>query len=380
MTTTRISKIARLPANIREQLNLRLHNGDLGRAILPWVNSLPKTKKILAELFNGNAITHQNLSEWRATGYQDWLMQQERKHWFRNLNEQNTELDKHDQCSDTYEAMSRFFLYALGQSLEAAQKIKNPDARSARIETLTDKFSRLQNAYNWSRRVQLEFDKFNDTFEPGQPTDPETPADDNLTEAGGASVLASRAQLENHDVEIIEAEEMKTPTPVAQTFLSAGSRDFPVPCSDPADLGAPASRRPDTIAMPDAAQNQSPTATSVSFSSPKGGEGRDEEAVKVHGDNGEIESLDPKRQGAGALQDAPRTSKVENQNASPDITETLSDSNSSTPQLPNSQTPPPFHPIPTPPPTTQNPAIPNWKNHKVQSIPIRGRRFTCIEG
>jgi hypothetical protein len=353
--TTRISKIARLPAKIREQLNLRLHNGDLGRTILPWVNNLPKTKKVLADLFAGNPITHQNLSEWRATGYQDWLMQQERKHWFRNLNEQNTELDKHDQCCDTYEAMSRFFLYALGQSLEAAQKIKNPDTRCARIETLTDKFSRLQNAYNWSRRVQLEFDKYNNTFEPDQPDEPETidcTVEDGEHARPGRSEPRPRGSHLGSDSPNDSAPSgINPPTPVPQTFLPAGSRAFPVPCSDPAPLGPPASRRPEPITEPVAA---------APVTAPK--------------------STEPKRERAGALQAAPRSSEIEDRCASLALAETPFDSNSSTPKLINSQTPEPFVPIPTPSLTTQNPAIPTWKNHKVHSIPIRGRRFTCIEG
>jgi hypothetical protein len=38
---TRISKIARLPKTIREQLNHRLDNGEFGKTILPWLNGLP---------------------------------------------------------------------------------------------------------------------------------------------------------------------------------------------------------------------------------------------------------------------------------------------------------------------------------------------------
>ncbi len=74
MTTTRISKISRLPHPIREQLNHRLQNGEMGRTLVKWLNEQPETKTVMTELFNGNSITHQNLSDWRRTGYQDWLM------------------------------------------------------------------------------------------------------------------------------------------------------------------------------------------------------------------------------------------------------------------------------------------------------------------
>ena len=160
MTPTRLSKIARLPAHIREQLNHRLHDGELSRTIVPWVNELPETKKVLAELYRGKAITNQNLSEWRHTGYQDWLQHQQRLEWNSRLADEETEVNNQNRCEDGYEAMAFQFLYEIAQALKAMQKIKNPNQRWDRLETLTREFSRLQNAFNWSRRVCLEFDKF----------------------------------------------------------------------------------------------------------------------------------------------------------------------------------------------------------------------------
>ena len=159
--TTRISKIARLPIRIRHELNLRIHNGEFGRKIVPWLNSLPETKAILAENFAGAAITHQNLSEWRRRGYQDWLLHQERRDWFDHFTEYEDELQKHDGGNDTYEAMSRILVYEFGQSLRNLQTIKDPKERTAQLLNLTREFSRLQNSYNWSRRCALEYDKFN---------------------------------------------------------------------------------------------------------------------------------------------------------------------------------------------------------------------------
>jgi hypothetical protein len=73
----RIGKIARLPGGIRSQLNSRLHNGDVGRQIVPWLNSLPEVKRVLAQQFEGRPITEQNLSDWRLGGYEEWLGQRE---------------------------------------------------------------------------------------------------------------------------------------------------------------------------------------------------------------------------------------------------------------------------------------------------------------
>ena len=163
---TRISKIARLPRSIRDQLSHRLENGQIGRTILPWLNALPETKTIMAEFFGGSSITHQNLSEWRRGGYQDWLQQQHRKEWFDRFTENETELKQHDKCGDTYEAMSRIFIVETGQAVDALQNVESPQERAMCLQNLMREFTRLQNAYNYSRRVQLDFDKYNGQLEP----------------------------------------------------------------------------------------------------------------------------------------------------------------------------------------------------------------------
>ena len=71
-------KIARLPADIRQQLNLRLFNGQRGRDALAWLNELPPVKEILAALFNGSPVNEPNLTAWRANGYRRWEREQER--------------------------------------------------------------------------------------------------------------------------------------------------------------------------------------------------------------------------------------------------------------------------------------------------------------
>jgi len=74
--TTRRGKIARLPLALREELNTRLLNGELGKDVLLWLNGLPAVNEILAAHFKGKAIAPCNLSEWRKGGYADWLLRQ----------------------------------------------------------------------------------------------------------------------------------------------------------------------------------------------------------------------------------------------------------------------------------------------------------------
>ena len=69
----RNGKIARIPLEIREQLNCRLADGEPGIRLVEWLNSNPDVMKIMAEQFEGRPITENNLSEWRAGGYEEWL-------------------------------------------------------------------------------------------------------------------------------------------------------------------------------------------------------------------------------------------------------------------------------------------------------------------
>ena len=55
-------KIARLPGEIREEINTRLYDGKSGPDILAWLNELQPVKEILAAQFDGVPVSHQNLS------------------------------------------------------------------------------------------------------------------------------------------------------------------------------------------------------------------------------------------------------------------------------------------------------------------------------
>ena len=82
---THNGKIARLPRDIREELNQRLDDGEPGGCLLEWLNSLSAD-------FGGGRINAQNLSNWRKGGFQHWLRQQERRNLVRELAENTKEL------------------------------------------------------------------------------------------------------------------------------------------------------------------------------------------------------------------------------------------------------------------------------------------------
>ena len=88
----RNGKIARLPRDMRNELNRRLQDGEPGGPLLTWLNGLPQVEHVLARDFNGCGISKQNLSEWRAGGFAEWQAQQELLSQTRELAADATEL------------------------------------------------------------------------------------------------------------------------------------------------------------------------------------------------------------------------------------------------------------------------------------------------
>ena len=89
---TRNGKVANLPNDVREQLNLRLLEGETGepfgvgaggmsrkeaRELAAWLNALPEVQSILGSQFNGSPISEVNLTHWRQGGYLQWLTERE---------------------------------------------------------------------------------------------------------------------------------------------------------------------------------------------------------------------------------------------------------------------------------------------------------------
>jgi hypothetical protein len=71
--TPRTGKVALLPSKIRDEVNERLHAGQIGPKIITWLNGLEEVKAIMAAEFRGKPVSVQNLSEWRKGGFKEWL-------------------------------------------------------------------------------------------------------------------------------------------------------------------------------------------------------------------------------------------------------------------------------------------------------------------
>jgi len=75
--SNRNGKIARLPRDVRDELNKRIDNGEPANRLVAWLNDLPEVKRALATYFEGREINEPNLSEWSNGGYLDWRARKE---------------------------------------------------------------------------------------------------------------------------------------------------------------------------------------------------------------------------------------------------------------------------------------------------------------
>jgi hypothetical protein len=88
-------KIARLPYQVRQELNVRLQDGQQPADVLAWLNALPEARAALkGKKFGGGksarpAITEQNLSEYRRPGgpFEEWAANQDRVEAVKRLSE-----------------------------------------------------------------------------------------------------------------------------------------------------------------------------------------------------------------------------------------------------------------------------------------------------
>jgi len=87
MPEARKGKIARLPLSIRLEVNRRMQDGQKYPTLCRWLNALPGAERALSKDFAQWAVTPQNLSEWRAGGYADWLREEGRVENVRRLSD-----------------------------------------------------------------------------------------------------------------------------------------------------------------------------------------------------------------------------------------------------------------------------------------------------
>jgi hypothetical protein len=168
MSKTYVGKIGRLPKYIRDQLNRRIEDGEPGKEIVKWLNCEPDVTDIMQEQFGGRPITEQNLSEWKQTGHQDWLQQQEMRLRVRNLSERAEDLDD---AADGNEISDRFGSVFAAElmcvTMARLEKETDPEKRWKIICEVAPKLSQLRcddhravrtiiRREGWRRQVERE--------------------------------------------------------------------------------------------------------------------------------------------------------------------------------------------------------------------------------
>lgn len=164
-------KIARLPRNIRDELNRRLDNGEMGARLVEWLNGLPEVKRVLETDFAGREITQQNLTKWKTYGYLDWQAQQEALTLTSELNANATELsgDVTDSLAKVLAARYASALYGwngemtaeIRTQLRALRGISREVVRLRRSDQSLERIKIEREWLDWDRQKTGEVLAFN---------------------------------------------------------------------------------------------------------------------------------------------------------------------------------------------------------------------------
>lgn len=143
------SKIGRLPFAIRNELNERIRDGAQGSDLLIWLNGLKETKKILREL-KSSIVNAQNLTDWRSSGYKDWLEDQNDADRIRRLAE----------VSQTLAAAAGGNVAGVGCSIATAKIMDALEsADDDKIADLSTALVKLRASENAAQKVALAEEK-----------------------------------------------------------------------------------------------------------------------------------------------------------------------------------------------------------------------------
>ena len=156
----RKGKIARLPRSIRNELNVRLENGAPGQPLLDWLNSLPGTRQVLQEQFDGVPISKQNLSDWRQGGYAEWLARRDLLDQATDMAEQATELEETTDCLIVDHVVTvlaaRYAALLAGWNGEPDPQF---ESRQQLLGSLARDLGRLQRTMHHARAQNLKFEQ-----------------------------------------------------------------------------------------------------------------------------------------------------------------------------------------------------------------------------
>ena len=87
-------KIGSMPADIRTEVNKRIHAGDRAHEIIAWLHAQPSVLEVLDQHYREEPVSAQNISSWKNSkeGYQKYLRRKERVAEVKQLTEYSLEL------------------------------------------------------------------------------------------------------------------------------------------------------------------------------------------------------------------------------------------------------------------------------------------------
>ncbi len=155
--TTRNGKIARLPKQVRDDLNDRLGDGEPGKQLVEWLNGLPAVQEVLKLRFGGRPISEQNLSEWKQGGYQEWLRLQESRYLVQHLSEQAEDLEADAGNLAVSDRCATLLALELARNTEALlQQNADPRERWRHLQELLKAVGQLRREDHQAARLLLD--------------------------------------------------------------------------------------------------------------------------------------------------------------------------------------------------------------------------------
>jgi hypothetical protein len=156
----RNGKIAHLPRPLRDRICQRIYENASLTQLAEALNQIPEVQAVLANHFNAKPISQQNLSEWKAGGYRDWLLK-------RQLLENKTEsVADARQLAQTAHGLADSLFGIL--TLDYAQLMMNRDQdddetfekKRAALSILSQDIVRLRRCQIQARRVEIQEGRF----------------------------------------------------------------------------------------------------------------------------------------------------------------------------------------------------------------------------
>lgn len=156
---TRNGKIARLPRYLRDSLNRRLYEGQSGKKLVGWLNSLQAVQDTMEEYFNSVPISEQNLSEWKQGGYLEWQKHEESLEWVRQVTEQADDLSGEAGLVPLSDRFAGVVALTLGKLLQqAAAKPLEEDSVRQEIIMLSRELALLRREDHEAARLKMELE------------------------------------------------------------------------------------------------------------------------------------------------------------------------------------------------------------------------------